>query len=186
MCASIAFRRATVRQPFARHSKEQAKPDTLPIFDEGMKLHPAEDSNAANDVARHEYVSQAIANVLGIPQQQAVGGGDKNIWASSSQLYTTCLVPLACLIEDAMNLQLVPRLLGTAQTSYGRIRVSFKFGDHLRGSYHERAQQDSEALAGNAWATANEIRATRGLGPIPGGDVLPVKASTPAAGGAAA
>jgi hypothetical protein len=48
---------------------------------------------------------------------------------SGVQLYTTCLVPLACLFEDAMNLQLVRRLLRTAQTFYGRIRVSFKFGE---------------------------------------------------------
>jgi hypothetical protein len=87
------------------------------------------------------------------------------------------------MIADAINVQLLPRVVGAVQSRGGRIFVAFDLSASMWGSIKEQTNALAESVGG-PWKTPNEARADQGMGPIAGGDALyPPRAAAPAAGG---
>jgi HK97 family phage portal protein len=162
----------TARGRFQADWKGKRAEDT-PVLEDGMKLvAPPADARDSDYVASRTFVLQTICSVLGVPSQSA-SLTDRNLDAATRALYREAIAPLCELISDALNLQLVPRVLGPVQTANGRIRVRFDLEAKLRGSFREEADAFSVALGGAPYLVPNEVRRLKGLPPVDGGDVLP-------------
>ena len=162
----------TARDRFIAHWKGR-KADETPVLEDGMSLKaPPAEGRESDYVASRTFVLQTICSVLGVPSQSA-SITDRNLDAAQRALYREAIAPLCELITDALNLQLVPRVLGPTQTAGGRIGVRFDLDAKLRGSFREEADAFSVALGGAPYLVPNEVRAMKGLPPIRGGDALP-------------
>jgi hypothetical protein len=93
-------------------------------------------------------VLMTICGVLGVPSQ-ATSASDRNLDAARRGLYMDAVAPLASMIADAVNLQLVPRLLGPTQTAGGRIFVEFNLSAQMWGSIKEQTTALAEATGGH-------------------------------------
>jgi HK97 family phage portal protein len=166
------------RERFTTYFKGR-KADDTPVLEDGMELHVTERGAHGDEyVASRAFVLTTICGVLGVPSQSA-SLTDRNLDAAHRALYTDAIAPLASLIADGLNRQLVPRLLGPVQTAGGRIFVRFDLDDKLRGSFREEADAFSVALGGAAYLVPNEVRKIKGYPPVEGGDVLPPPGKAP-------
>lgn len=76
-----------------------------------------------------------------------------NVAEFRKMLYTECLGPWLVMLEDELQLQLVPEFQGT-----GDVYLEFNIAEKLKGAFEERAAAISSAV-GRPWLTANEARA---------------------------
>jgi HK97 family phage portal protein len=93
-----------------------------------------------------------------------------NVSEQHRHLYTDTLGPWCDLIEEDLELQLLPEF-GDLDPDETTIR--FDLEEKLRGSFTEEATIIQTAT-GAPWMLRNEARARRGLPPVPGGDELVV------------
>lgn len=83
-------------------------------------------------------------------------------------LYTNTLGPIMAMIEDRINLQLVPMV--SRETD---LYVEFNIAEKLQGSFEEQAAV-MQTATGRPWQTVNEARARFNMPEIEGGDDLSI------------
>lgn len=83
-------------------------------------------------------------------------------------LYTNTLGPTMAMIEDRINLQLVPMV--SRETD---LYVEFNIAEKLQGSFEEQAEV-MQTATGRPWQTVNEARARFNMPEIEGGDALSI------------
>ncbi len=91
-----------------------------------------------------------------------------NIKEQHKNLYQDCLGPWLEMIQEEIELQLLPDLDTT-----GKVYVEFNIEEKLRGSFEEQITS-IQAAVGRPWMTANEARARFNLPSQEGGDELVV------------
>jgi hypothetical protein len=89
-----------------------------------------------------------------------------NIREQHKQLYTDCLGPWLEMIQQEIELQILPDLPGPSN-----VYVEFNIAEKLRGSFDEQAAQ-LQASVGAPYMTRNEARARLNLPQIDGADDL--------------
>ena len=90
-----------------------------------------------------------------------------NITEQHKMLYQDCLAPLLVMIEEEIELQLMPDF----EPQPDRFYVEFNLREKLTGSFEERADAIQKSVGGPTM-TINEARALDNRPPIDGGDVL--------------
>ena len=90
-----------------------------------------------------------------------------NITEQHKMLYQDCLAPMLCMIEEEIELQLLPDF----EPAPDRFYLEFNLRDKLTGSFEERADSIMKSVGGPTM-TINEARALDNRPPIDGGDVL--------------
>jgi phage portal protein BeeE len=83
-------------------------------------------------------------------------------------LYTNTLGPIMAMIEDRINLQLVPMVSRETE-----LYVEFNIAEKLQGSFEEQAAV-MQTATGRPWQTVNEARARFNMPEIEGGDELSI------------
>ena len=96
---------------------------------------------------------------------------ERNASEAHRWLYQDVLPPWLTLVEETINLDLVPDVLGERQGGGGRVFTEFQLAEKLRGSFREESEVLT-AAGGGAWMTPNEIRALKNLPPVENGDRL--------------
>lgn len=91
-----------------------------------------------------------------------------NVREFNRSLYTNTLGPIMAMIEDRLNLQLVPMV--SRETD---LYVEFNIAEKLQGSFEEQAAVINTAT-GRPWGTVNEARARFNMPAIEGGDALSI------------
>ena len=89
-----------------------------------------------------------------------------NVKEFNRSLYTNTLGPLLRMIEDRLNVFVLPKL-GADEGQF----VEFNVAEKLRGSFEEQASVTSTAV-GAPWMTRNEARKLQNLPAVDGGDEL--------------
>lgn len=151
------------------------------LLEEGMTLSPisatAKDAQyvearrlSFEEVARQYYINPAMLGVT----QQGGGGSYADRTAIHRELYQDSLGPLLEQIAQEHTRQLLPWR--------DKRRFAFDIRDKLEGSFTEQSSANV-ASCGGAYMTPNEVRATRGLKPIEGGDKLITAKEPPAPAG---
>ncbi len=137
------------------------------VLEEGMEFVPntfsAEDSQylearelTRTEVARAFHVPLPMVGIL-------THATYSNITEQHKNLYQDCLGPWLTMIEQDIELQLLPEF-GDTEGVY----VEFNMAEKLKGSFEEQAASLSSAV-GRPWLTADEARARQNL-PSLGGD----------------
>lgn len=91
-----------------------------------------------------------------------------NVREFNRSLYTNTLGPIMAMIEDRLNLQLVPMV--SRETD---LYLEFNIAEKLQGSFEEQAAVVNTAT-GRPWQTVNEARGKFNLPEIEGGDALSI------------
>lgn len=143
-----------------------------PILEDGMEFVPAAVTpDQAQYIEARKLTREEVAAAYHIPLPM-VGILDhatfSNITEQHKQLYQDTLGPWLVMIEEEIELQLLPDL----DSSPG-VYVEFNLAEKLKGSFDEQAQQLQSAV-GAPWLTRNEARARMNLPQIDGGDDLVV------------
>lgn len=155
-----------------------------PILEDGMEFVPAaQTSEELQYVEVRKLTREEVASAFHVPAPM-VGILDhatfSNIREQHKQLYQDTLGPWLDMIEQELDLQLVPELAGGR-----RLYVEFDIAAKLRGDLAEESQSLYQA-AGGPYMTRNEVRARRNLPAIEGGDDLITPLSVTTSGGDAA
>lgn len=137
------------------------------VLEEGMEFLPAQFS--AEDSQYYEgrkLTREECARAYHVPLPM-VGILDhatfSNIESQHKQLYTDCLGPWLTMLEEDIELQVLPEFADNEG-----IYVEFNIAEKLKGSFEEQAAALSTAV-GRPWLTADEARARQNL-PSLGGD----------------
>jgi len=151
------------------------------VLQEGMTSNP----QGAFRPVQTEFVEgrkltfESVAAVYGLAPQ-TVGLSDRNLSESHRNLYQDTLPPDCELMEDEINLSLVPDVLGYTQTRSNRVFVEYLVEDKLRGSFREQFEAVTAAVGGS-WMTPDEARRLYNLPALAGGDrLLPPRQSAKA------
>lgn len=137
------------------------------VLEEGMEFVPntfsAEDSQylearelTRTEVARAFHVPLPMVGIL-------THATYSNITEQHKNLYQDCLGPWLTMIEQDIELQLLPEFSDTED-----VYVEFNMAEKLKGSFEEQAAALSTSV-GRPWMTADEARARQNL-PALGGD----------------
>ena len=142
-----------------------------PILEDGMTFSPV--SQTAKDlqyIEGRKLTREEVAAAYHVPPPM-VGILDhatfSNITEQHKMLYQDCLAPMLCMIEEEIELQLLPDF----EPNPDRFYVEFNLREKLTGSFEERADAISKAV-GAPTMTVNEARALDNRPPIDGGDTL--------------
>lgn len=143
-----------------------------PILEDGMEFVPASTSpRDAQYVESRKLTREEVARSYHVPLPM-VGILDhatfSNIREQHKQLYQDCLGPWLEMIQQEIELQLLPDLPDTAG-----VYVEFNIHEKLRGSFEEQAAQLQQSV-GAPYMTRNEARARLNLPQVDGGDELVV------------
>jgi HK97 family phage portal protein len=154
----------------AQWTGDSPKAGGTPILEDGMDFIPAATSpRDAQYIESRKLTREEVARSYHVPLPM-VGILDhatfSNIKEQHKQLYMDCLGPWLEMIQQEIELQLLPDL-DTASNVY----VEFNISDKLRGSFEEQAAQLQTAVGG-PWMTRNEARARVNLPQVDGGDEL--------------
>ncbi len=158
---------------FEEFTAENSRTGGTPILEEGMRLESSQFNSADEQWA--ESVKLSIITVAQVFQVNPVMVGVldnanySNAKEFSKSLYTNTLGPTLRMIEQRLNVFLLP-MLGVDPRSH---MVEFNIEEKLRGSFEEQAAVASAAV-GAPYMTRNEIRRANNLPAIPGGDELVV------------
>lgn len=144
-----------------------------PILEDGMTFTPV--SQTAKDlqyIEGRKLTREEVAAAYHVPPPM-VGILDhatfSNITEQHKMLYQDCLAPMLCMIEEEIELQLLPDF----EPNPDRFYVEFNLREKLTGSFEERAQA-IQLSVGAPTMTVNEARALDNRPPIDGGDALVV------------
>lgn len=142
-----------------------------PILEDGMTFTPV--SQTARDlqyIEGRKLTREEVAAAYHVPPPM-VGILDhatfSNITEQHKMLYQDCLAPLLCMIEEEIELQLLPDFEPLPERFY----CEFNLREKLTGSFEERADAIQKAV-GAPTMTVNEARALDNRPPIDGGDTL--------------
>ena len=142
-----------------------------PILEDGMSFTPV--SQTAKDlqyIEGRKLTREEVAAAYHIPPPM-IGILDNasfaNITEQHKMLYQDCLAPLLVMIEEEIELQLMPDF----EPQPDRFYVEFNLREKLTGSFEERADAIQKAVGGPTM-TINEARSLDNRPPIDGGDVL--------------
>lgn len=149
---------------------DSPKAGGTPILEDGMDFIPAATNpRDAQYIESRKLTREEVARSYHVPLPM-VGILDhatfSNIKEQHKQLYQDCLGPWLEMIQQEIELQLLPDLAGPAS-----VYVEFNIAEKLRGSFEEQAQQ-LQASVGAPYMTRNEGRARLNLPQIDGGDDL--------------
>lgn len=166
----------TARDRFRQQWQQQyvgegAQAGGTPILEDGMEFVAA--SQTAKDlqyIEGRKLTREEVAAAYFIPPPM-VGILDKasfsNITEQHKMLYQDTLGPWLTMIQEEIELQLIPDFESKAHDFY----VEFNLREKLTGSFIERQDAISKAVGGPTM-TINEARALDNRPPIEGGDVL--------------
>ncbi len=137
------------------------------VLEEGMKLNKNSFSAQESEYLQgRKLTREECARAYHIPLPM-VGILDNanfaNMREAHKQLYQDCLGPILAMIEDEIDLQLLPEF----PNSDG-VYVEFNIQEKLSGSFEEQAQSFQSAV-GRPWMTPDEARARLNM-PSLGGD----------------
>ena len=142
-----------------------------PILEDGMTFTPV--SQTARDlqyIEGRKLTREEVASAYFIPPPM-IGILDNatfsNINEQHKMLYADCLAPLLVMIEEEIELQLLPDFEPQPENFY----CEFNLREKLTGSFEERADAIQKSVGGPTM-TINEARALDNRPPIDGGDVL--------------
>ena len=142
-----------------------------PILEDGMTFTPV--SQTARDlqyVEGRKLTREEVAAAYHIPPPM-IGLLDhatfSNITEQHKMLYADTLGPILTMVQEEIELQLIPDFEPAPQRFY----VEFNLREKLTGSFEERAQAIQMAVGGPTM-TVNEARALDNRPPIDGGDAL--------------
>lgn len=156
------------RARFAESLKQKGASEVA-VLEEDMKpaeAHPASSSDLQFLEGRR-FCLELVASVYGFPASILAGtSSDRNADAGRRALVQDCVAPLASLLEDGLNAQLVPRVFGPVQSGGGRIYVEHLIEAKLRGSFREQSQVFALASGGLPWLLPDEIREMLNLPPL--------------------
>lgn len=151
-----------------------------PILEEGMEyvangVSPKElQYIEARKLTREEI---AAAFHIPLPMVQLLENATfSNITEQHKQLYQDTLGPWLQMIQEEIELQLMPDFDTT-----GKFYVEFNMAEKLKGSFVEQADSYQKA-AGGPYLTRNEVRAMENRPPIDGGDELVMPLNVTAGG----
>jgi HK97 family phage portal protein len=168
----------------AHYAGEGPQAGGTPILEDGMEFVPASTSpRDAQYIESRKLTREEVARSYHVPLPM-VGILDhatfSNIREQHKQLYQDCLGPWLEMIQQEIELQLLPDLPDT-----DGVYVEFNINEKLRGSFEEQAQQ-LQASVGAPYMTRNEARARLNLPQVDGGDDLVVPLNVLIAGGGVA
>lgn len=155
-----------------------------PILEDGMEFVAAATSpRDAQYVESRKLTREEVARSFHVPLPM-VGILDhatfSNIKEQHKQLYQDCLGPWLEMIQQEIELQLVPDLPDVAG-----VYVEFNFAAKLAGSFEDQANQ-LQGATGAPYMTRNEARARLNLPQVDGGDDLVVPLNVMISGGGTA
>lgn len=157
----------TARERFAEAIKGKRAGDTL-ILEEGMQVADSGTGSAKDSefLAGRRYVLEMVSSIYGVPQSiMAATSSDRNASEGRRNLIQDAIAPIASLIEDGINSQLVPQMFGS-QAANGRIYTEFSIEAKLRGSFREQSQVFQMATGGEPWLTPDEVREMLNMPPL--------------------
>lgn len=140
------------------------------VLEEGMTWRQVEFTAQESEyLAGRKLTREECARAYHIPLPM-VGILDNatfsNIKEQHKNLYQDSLGPWLAMIEQEIELQLLPEFEDT-----GAVYVEFNIQEKLQGSFEEQTQALQSAV-GRPWMTANEARARMNLPSVDGGDTL--------------
>jgi HK97 family phage portal protein len=140
------------------------------ILEEGMEWRPVSfNAQESEYLGARKLTREECARAYHIPLPM-VGilehATFSNIREQHKNLYQDCLGPWLAMIEDDINLQLLPEL-GDSDGVY----VEFNIQEKLAGSFEEQVKSLQSAV-GAPYMTRNEARARMNLPSVPGADRL--------------
>lgn len=143
-----------------------------PVLEDGMSFKPA--AQTAKDlqyIEGRKLTDEEVTRSYFIPPPM-VGLLDhatfSNITEQHKMLYQDCLGPPLSMIQDEINLQLVPDF---EPVNPGLFYAEFNLREKLTGNFEERQEAISKAVGGPTM-TVNEARALDNRPPLTGGDEL--------------
>lgn len=156
-------RNPTLRNDFRKQWQEFAgkRAGQTPILEDGMEVKPisfnAKDSQYLESV---KLTREVVAAEYHVPLPM-VGILDhatfSNIREQHKQLYMDCLGPWLVMLEEDIELQLLPEF-----DDVDDVYVEFNIAEKMKGSFEEQADSLSRAV-GRPYMTANEARARLNL-----------------------
>lgn len=149
---------------------EGAKAGGTPLLEDGMELKRVGFNSADEQWSDSVKISiETVAQVYQVnPTMVGVldAANYSNVKEFNRSLYTNTLGPLLRMIEDRLNVFVLP-MLGADEGQF----VEFNVAEKLRGSFEEQASVTSTAV-GAPWMTRNEARKLQNLPAVDGGDEL--------------
>lgn len=142
--------------------------DQVAILEEGMNVADSRPPSARDSefLEGRRFVFEAVCSAYGVPAAVLAGtSSDRNAGEGRRNLIQDAIAPLASLIEDGINSQLVPQVFG-GQAVNGRIFCEFSIEAKLRGSFREQAQVFQMATGGEPWLLPAEVREMLNLPPM--------------------
>ena len=142
-----------------------------PILEDGMTFTAV--SQTAKDlqyVEARQLTREEVAVAYHVPPPMVGILKDatfSNITEQHKMLYQDCLAPILTMIQEEIELQLIPDFEPVPDRFY----VEFNLREKLTGSFEERADAIQKAVGGPTM-TVNEARALDNRPPIDGGDQL--------------
>lgn len=137
--------------------------EETPILEDGMKYSPIMFSpKDAEFIAGREWALDMVATAYNIPLS-LLSRTETTTYASMKEfhtiLYTDVLGPWNALIEQTIDLQLVP--------DFGdpRLFVEFNIDEKMQGDFEQQANAARQSVQ-VPWLSVNEMRKLRGLQPI--------------------
>lgn len=155
----------------SQYAGEGPQAGGTPILEDGMKFVTAnQTARELQYVEARKLTREEVAAAYFIPPPM-VGILDKasfsNITEQHKMLYQDTLGPWLVMIEEELELQLVPDFVPDPERFY----VEFNLREKLTGSFVERQDAITKAVGGPTM-TVNEARALDNRPPIEGGDEL--------------
>jgi HK97 family phage portal protein len=149
----------------------------IAVLEESMRLSPISFSpRDADFVAGRRQILEVVCAVYGLPSQ-LLGLSDRNLSEAHRHLYMDVVSPWLAMVEEEVNLDIIPDIAGLEQTRHQRQFAEFQLAELLRGSFREESEVFERAVGG-PWMTANEARAAKNLEPLDGGNSLIQPAGT--------
>jgi HK97 family phage portal protein len=154
----------------AQYAGDGVRPGGTPILEDGMKYVPAGTTpRDAQYAESRKLTREEVTAAYHIPLT-LVGLLDSATYSNISEqhkmMYQDTLAPWLTMIQQDLDLQLVPDFPNTQD-----LYVEFNLAEKLRGSFEEQATQLQTAV-GAPWMTRNEARARVNLPQVDGGDDL--------------
>ncbi|MDP9145053.1 MAG: phage portal protein [Actinomycetota bacterium] len=154
----------------AQYAGDGAKPGGTPILEDGMRYVPAGTTpRDAQYAESRKLTREEVTAAYHIPLT-LVGILDNATYSNISEqhkmMYQDTLAPWLTMIQQELELQLVPDFVGTRN-----LYIEFNLAEKLRGSFEEQAAQLQTAV-GAPWMSRNEARARVNLPQVDGGDEL--------------
>ena len=147
-----------------------SKAGSIPLLEDGMEIKPFSTSFKESEWSQSVKLSrESVAAAYGV-NPSLIWHSDTQTYASSKDnaraLYTECLGPTIQMLQQRINVFLLPKLGATPETY-----VEVDLEEKLKGSFEERASI-LQTSVGAPWLTRNEARADMNLPPKEGGDDL--------------